>query len=250
MNELKGQVALVTGGAGGIGRGICAALANAGAQVLVGWNSSNAAAQEVVSRLAMTDQPHQALRVPVTESTELMALSTDLTRTLGRLDILVNCHGYTQFVPAEDLDALSDTLIDRVLSTHLRGTLATARAFKPLLMASGQGLMVNISSIAAELGVGSNIMYCAAKAGVDSLTRSLALALAPNIRVVSLSPGLVETEAAQSFEPAFKAAHVQRTPLKRLVTPDDMGRCVVALATHMTAVTGVVIPVDAGRSLT
>jgi 3-oxoacyl-[acyl-carrier protein] reductase len=250
MNDLRGQVALVTGGAGGIGSGICAALAEAGAQVLVGWHSSEANAQALVRRLPATSQPHRALRVPVTDSAALLSLRAELTRTTGRLDLLVNGHGATQFVAAEDLEALDDELIDRVLTTHLRGSFATARAFKPLLAASAHGLIVNISSIAAALGIGSNIMYCAAKAGIDSLTRSLALALAPHIRVVSLSPGLVETEAAQSFDADFKAMHVQRTPLKRLVTPEDMGRCVVALATHMTAVTGVVIPVDAGRSLT
>jgi 3-oxoacyl-[acyl-carrier protein] reductase len=250
MNDLRGQVALVTGGAGGIGSGICAALAEAGAQVLVGWHSSEVKAQQMVGRLPAASQAHRALRVPVTDTAALLSLRAELTRTTGRLDLLVNCHGATQFVPAEDLEALDDELIDRVLTTHLRGSFATARAFKPLLAASQHGLIVNISSIAAELGIGSNIMYCAAKAGIDSLTRSLALALAPHIRVVSLSPGLVETEAAKSFDADFKAMHVQRTPLKRLVTPEDMGRCVVALATHMTAVTGVVIPVDAGRSLT
>lgn len=246
---LRGQVVLVTGGAGGIGSGICEALAAEGATVLVGWHGSQQAAQALVARLPNASAGHQAVRVPVTDTPALAALARTLSQSPGRLDILVNCHGTTRFVPAQDLDALDDELADRVLTTHLRGSFATARAFRALLDASGQGLIVNISSIAAELGVGSNIIYCAAKAGVNSLTRSLALALAPAIRVVALSPGLVETEAAQSFDPAFKATHVQRTPLRRLVTPIDMGRSVVALATHMTAVTGVVIPVDAGRSL-
>lgn len=245
MNELQGQVALVTGGAGGIGSGICEALADAGATVLVGWHGSQQAAQALVARLSHPEAGHRALRVPVTDTPALAALAGELTR----LDILVNCHGTTRFVPAQDLDALDDELADRVLSTHLRGSFATARAFRSLLVASGQGLIVNISSIAAELGVGSNIIYCAAKAGVNSLTRSLALALAPEVRVLALSPGLVETEAAQAFDPAFKAMQIERTPLRRLVTPLDMGRSVVALATHMTAVTGVVIAVDAGRSL-
>ena len=249
MSELKGQVALVTGGAGGIGSGICEALAAAGATVLVGWHGSQQTAQTLAAHLPHPQAGHRALRVPVTDTPALAALAGELAQTPGRLDMLVNCHGTTRFVPAQDLDALDDELADRVLTTHLRGSFATARAFRPLLVASGRGLIVNISSIAAELGVGSNIMYCAAKAGINSLTRSLALALAPEVRVVALSPGLVETEAAQAFDPAFKATHVERTPLRRLVTPLDMGRSVVALATHMTAVTGVVIPVDAGRSL-
>lgn len=249
MSELQGQVALVTGGAGGIGSGICEALAGAGATVLVGWHNSQRAAQILAARLSHPAAGHRAVRVEVTDATALAELARDLSQSPGQLDILVNCHGTTRFVPAQDLEALDNELADRVLRTHLLGTFATARAFKPLLVNSGHGLIVNISSIAAELGVGSNIMYCAAKAGVNSLTRSLALALAPTVRVVALSPGLVETEAAQSFDPAFKATHIQRTPLKRLVTPLDMGRSVVAVAAYMTAVTGVVIPVDAGRSL-
>ncbi|NBO15494.1 MAG: SDR family oxidoreductase [Betaproteobacteria bacterium] len=249
MMTLKGRVALVTGGAGGIGSGICQALAEQGATVLVGWHGSEQAALTLIDTLPRAELPHRAVRVPVTQTQALQELALSLAESPGRLDILVNCHGTTRFVPAPDLDALDDDLADLVLATHLRGSFATVRAFHRLLKQSGDGLVVNISSIAAELGVGSNIMYCAAKAGVNSLTRSLALALAPAVRVVALSPGLVETQAAQAFDPAFKAMHVERTPLRRLATPLDLGHSVVALATQLTAVTGVVIPVDGGRVL-
>lgn len=249
MNELKGQIALVTGGTGGIGRGICEILAEYGATVLVGWHISEGVAQELISRLPNKAARHRALRISVTDTSSLSALSSDLTHSIGRLDILVNCHGVTRFVPAQELNALSDELIDRVLTTHLRGTFATARAFHSLLEASHRGLIVNISSIAADIGIGSNMMYCAAKAGVNCLTRSLALALAPKVRVVGLAPGLIETDATSSFDTSFKAEHIERTPLRRLVTAADIGHSVVALASYMTSVTGVVIPVDAGRSL-
>ena len=250
MSEsLKGKVALVTGGAGGIGRGICEVLAAEGATVIVGYNRSRDEAAALVDRLPHPAAGHLALAVPVTDSAALAALAIGLAQRPGRLDILVNCHGTTRFVAAQDLDALDDELIDRVLATNVRGTFATVRALRPLLARDGTGLVVNISSIAATLAIGSNIMYCASKAAVDTLTRSLALALAPQIRVVSVSPGLVLTESATKFEPAFLDGHVQRTPLKRLSTPQDIGRSVVALATHLTAVTGVILPVDAGRSL-
>ena len=250
MSEsLKGKVALVTGGAGGIGRGICEVLAAEGATVIVGYNRSRDEAAALVDRLPHPAAGHLALAVPVTDSAALAALASGLAQRPGRLDILVNCHGTTRFVAAQDLDALDDELIDRVLATNVRGTFATVRALRLLLARDGTGLVVNISSIAATLAIGSNIMYCASKAAVDTLTRSLALALAPQIRVVSVSPGLVLTESATKFEPAFLDGHVQRTPLKRLSTPQDIGRSVVALATLLTAVTGVVLPVDAGRSL-
>lgn len=249
MADLDARVALVTGGAGGIGSGICEVLAEAGATVLVGYHSSRDAAAALVDRLPRPQAGHAALAVPVTDSAALRLLAQQIDARYGRLDILVNCHGTTRFVAADDLDALDDELIDRILATNVRGTFATVRALRRLLERGGDGLVVNISSIAAKLAIGSNIMYCASKAAVDTLTQSLALALAPAVRVVAVSPGLVETEAAKKFDQAWKDNHIARTPLKRLPTPRDIGSTVVALATHMTAVTGVVLPVDAGRSL-
>ena len=249
MKSLKKKVALVTGGAGGIGGGICEVLAEYGATVVVGYNSSQDAAAALAAKLPHPQAGHMALAAPVTDTAALSGMVRLIEERYGRCDILVNCHGMTRFVPAEDLDALDDALIDRVLATNVRGTFATVRALKHLLARDGDGLVVNISSIAAKLAIGSNMMYCASKAAVDTLTQSLALALAPRVRVVSVSPGLVETEAAKKFDQAWKDNHIARTPLKRLTTPRDIGETVVALAAHMTVVTGVIIPVDAGRSL-
>ena len=250
MTTLNGKIALVTGGAGGIGVGICEVLAEHGATVIVGYNSSRDEAAALVERLPSPDAGHTAYAAPVTDSAALSQVARKMEEQHGRLDILVNCHGMMRFVPAEDLDALDDELIDRVLATNVRGTFATVRALKGLLARDGDGLVVNISSIAAKLAIGSNIMYCASKAAVDTLTKSLALALAPRgVRVVSVSPGLVETEAAKKFDRSFLDGHISRTPLERLTTPHDIGTTIVAVATLMTAVTGVVIPVDAGRSL-
>ena len=249
MTSLNGKVALVTGGAGGIGSGICEVLAEHGATVIVGYNSSRDEAAALADRLPNPGAGHAAYAAPVTDSAALSELAQKIEQQHGRCDILVNCHGATRFVPAEDLDALDDDLINRVLATNVHGTFATVRALKHLLARDGDGLVVNISSIAAKLAIGSNIMYCASKAAVDTLTRSLALALAPRVRVVSVSPGLVETEAAKKFDRDWLDSYIARTPLQRLTVSRDIGNTVVALAIYMTAVTGVVIPVDAGRSL-
>jgi 3-oxoacyl-[acyl-carrier protein] reductase len=250
MTTLDGKIALVTGGAGGIGSGICEVLAEHGATVIVGYNSSRNEAAVLADRLPNPSAKHAAYAVPVTDSVALKELAQKIGEQYGRCDILVNCHGATRFVAADDLDALDDELIDRVLATNVRGTFATVRALRALLARDGNGLVVNISSIAAKLAIGSNIMYCASKAAVDTLTKSLALALAPKVRVVAVSPGLVLTESAKKFDPAFLEGHTSRSPLKRLATPRDIGDTVVALATQMTAVTGLIIPVDTGRSLT
>jgi 3-oxoacyl-[acyl-carrier protein] reductase len=249
MPTLDGKIALVTGGAGGIGSGICEVLAEHGATVIVAYNSSRNEAAALADRLSGPNAKHVAYAAPVTDSAALKELAQKIGEQYGRCDILVNSHGATRFVAADDLDALDDELIDRVLATNVRGTFATVRALRGLLARDGNGLVVNISSIAAKLAIGSNIMYCASKAAVDTLTKSLALALAPRVRVVSVSPGLVLTEAAEKFDQSFLDGHIARTPLKRLTTPRDIGNTVVAVAAHMTAVTGIVIPVDAGRSL-
>jgi 3-oxoacyl-[acyl-carrier protein] reductase len=249
MSDLRGKVALVTGGAGGIGSGICEVLAENGASVIVGYNSSQDAAAALVKKLANADANHTSLAVRVTDTPALAALAKDIESKFGRLDILVNCHGMTKFVDAKDLDALDDALIDRILATNVRGTFATVRALRTLLARNGDGLVVNISSIAPKIGVGSNMMYVASKGAVDTLTHSLALALAPEVRVASVSPGFVATEAAtKNFDQSIRDNHMSRTPLKRFTTPRDIGDAIIAL-TRMTAVTGVIIPVDTGRSL-
>lgn len=248
MDTLKGRVALVTGGAGGIGRGICEVLAQAGALVIVGYHTSGAAAVTLAARLG-GGGGHLAMSVPVTDSAALARLASEVASGPGRLDLLVNCHGTTRFVAAGDLEALDDALFDSVMATNVRGSFATVRALRPLLDASGDGLVVNVSSIASRLAIGSNIAYCASKGALDTLTHSLALALAPRIRVCGVAPGLVMTEAAARFDPAFLDAHRARSPLQRLAEPQDIGRAVLAFATHLSASTGVVVAVDGGRLL-
>jgi 3-oxoacyl-[acyl-carrier protein] reductase len=123
------------------------------------------------------------------------------------------------------------------------------RSCKALLKTSEAGLIVNISSVAAQTGIGSNVAYCASKAAMDSMTRSLARALAPAIRVVSVSPGWVLGDYASQFDPAYIQAQTDLTPLGRLAQPDDVARAVVALATTLTFTTGTIISVDGGRPL-
>ncbi|NDY90247.1 SDR family NAD(P)-dependent oxidoreductase [Ideonella livida] len=253
--NLNGQVAVVTGGAGGIGEAICIGLAQAGATVVVGYNRSEGPAAELAARLpAAAGAPqHAALKCPVTDSAALAQMAADVQRRYGRCDILVNCAGTTRFVPHADLAGLDDGLIDEILATNVRGPIAALRALQPLLAApkagGHSGLVVNISSIAAVTAMGSNIAYCASKAAVDNLTKSLARALAPAIRVLSVSPGLADTEFVKSLDVAWRDEQAARTPLKRLALPEEVAAAVVAAATHLTFTTGAVIPVDGGRPL-
>ncbi len=249
MQRLNGKVALVTGGAGGIGQAICKTLAEHGAAVVVGYNASEQAARRLAASLPAAEQPHQALAAVVTDGASLSRLAMDIDRSYGRCDILVNCHGTTKFIAHHDLDALDDGLIDAILSTNVRGSFATVRAMRALLERHGNGLVVNISSISAALALGSNVMYCASKAALDNMTRSLARALAPRIRVVSLSPGLVKTDFVNTFDADWLERYVAATPLQRVILPEEIGQAVVAIATVLPAVTGIVLPVDGGRTL-
>ncbi|KFX71743.1 short-chain dehydrogenase [Pseudomonas taeanensis MS-3] len=250
MDTLKGKVALVTGGAGGLGTAICQHLAREGASIVVGYNSSREPAERLAAGLPGESQQHVALPAPVTDSSALAELAAQVERRYGRLDLLVNCAGTTRFVAHDDLDGLDDALIDQILATNVRGPFACVRALRPLLQKSGAGLVVNITSIAAVTAMGSNVMYCASKAAVDNMTRSLARALAPTVRVVSVAPGLTDTEFVKGLDDNWRNEQAERTPLKRLAKPDEVAAAVLALATQLTFTTGAIIPVDGGRPLT
>ena len=251
MEQTREQpVGVVTGGAGGIGKSICGALAREGLRVVVGYNRSAEAAHAVAESLP--GEGHAALAARVTDKATLTALASEMGARYGRCDVLVNCAGTTRFVPHGDLDGLDDDLIDLIFATNVRGPFAALRALRPLLDKStqpGGAVVVNISSIAAVTAMGSNVMYCASKAALDNMTKSLARALAPRIRVVSVSPGLVNTDFVRSMDQRWRDEQLNRTPLKRLAAPDEVAAAVIAAVKHLTFTTGSVIAVDGGRPL-
>jgi len=247
-------VAVVTGGAGGIGAAICEALAAAGFALVVVYRSSAATALALAETLRerYPGVGHVALPAAVTDSAALATLAAEVQTRYGRCDVLVNCAGTTRFVPHADLAALDDALIDEILSTNVRGAFAALRALVNLLTQStlpGGAVVVNISSIAARTAMGSNIMYCASKAALDNMTQSLARALAPRVRVLSVSPGLVDTEFVKSLDPRWREEQAARTPLARLARPQEVGAAVVAAVRDLTFTTGCVLAVDGGRPL-
>jgi 3-oxoacyl-[acyl-carrier protein] reductase len=243
-------VAVVTGGAGSMGTVICGALAREGLRVVVGYHRSAEKAKALAASLP--GGGHAALAAPVTDSAALGTLAKEIASRYGFCDVLVNCAGVTRFVPHGDLDALDDALIENILSTNVRGPFAAVRALRPLLEKSkqpGGAVIVNISSIAGLTAMGSNVIYCASKAAVDNMTKSLARALAPKIRVVSVAPGVVDNDFIHSMDPQWLEEQVGRTPLKRLAAPEEVASAVVAAIKHFTFTTGAIIPVDGGRPL-
>ena len=243
---LPGKVALVTGGAGGIGAVISQHLAAAGARVIVTYRENRARAEALIN--ALPGSGHRVSSASVLDTPALTALAAEIAGDYGRLDILVNNAGVTRVVPHAYLEGLDDDTFDRILSTNVRGTFACVRAFRNLL-AANHGVVVNISSIAGNTAVGSSIAYCASKAASDHMTRSLARAVAPNIRVLSVAPGWVEGEYASRADPAYLQAQIDRSPLGRIARPEDVAQAVLAACTLLGFTTGAIIPVDGGRPL-
>lgn len=237
--------ALVTGASGGIGSAIARRLAADGFTVAVGYGSSKERATAVVNGLAGTG--HEAIRVDVCDPASIDAARDAIGP--GPLDVLVNCAGTTERVAHDDLDGLTDDIIDRILTTNVRGQFAVIRGFASALRAAEVPVIVNISSVAAVSGQGSNVAYCASKAALDSLTRSLGRALAPKIRVVSVSPGWVLGEYAAAMPPGMLQTQESLTPLGRLATADDVAGAVSAVVNDLPFTTGAIIPVDGGRPL-
>jgi 3-oxoacyl-[acyl-carrier protein] reductase len=241
------KVALVTGGSGGIGKAVAARLAAVGSTVVVGYNSRQAQAEDVVKGLEGSG--HIAMRIAIDDPASILEAASAVDKMHGRLDALVNSGGATTPVPANDLDGLTDDIFDRTVALNLRGPFAMVRAFRPLLERGSGATIVNISSIAARTGLGSSLAYLAAKAGVDALTIGLAKVLAPQVRVFSVSPAGVDTD----FVPGRTREQLQKTaekfPLAHVTTPDDVARAVIACIVNLTSSTGIVVPVDEGRHL-
>jgi 3-oxoacyl-[acyl-carrier protein] reductase len=245
--NLTGKVAVVTGASSGIGRESARLFAEAGARVIVGYNKGVARANEVVATLAGSG--HKAMRLPLEDTAQIRKVAAAVGEEFGRCDILVNSAGFTRMVPHGDLEGLTDELIDQVLAANVRGPFATIRAFAPLLKASGDGVVVNISSGAAQRGSGSSIIYGASKAALDTMSMALARALAPEIRVVVVAPGMVHTGfvPGRSEEAMLKAA--MATPLKRQIEAADVALAVLSCATHLHFTTGSIVNVNGGGHL-
>ena len=245
--SLAGKVAVVTGGSSGIGAASARGLAAAGARVVVGYNKGADRAAALVAELAGAG--HRAMHLPLEDTAQIRKVAAAVEAEFGRADILVNSAGFTRMVPHHDLEALDDDLIDAVLTANVRGPFATIRAFVPLLRASGDAVIINISSGAAQSGTGSSIIYGASKAALNTMSMALARVLGPEIRVVVVAPGMVHTGFVPGRTEEMMAKAAAATPLKRAIEADDVARAVMASITQLRHTTGSIVTVDAGRHL-
>jgi len=244
---LQGKVAVITGGSNGIGAATARMLANKGAQVVVGFHKGTERAEHLIRELP--GNGHRAVQIVLEDSKTIRAAAAAVREGYGRADILVNSAGFTRAVPAADLEALTDEILDAIFAANVRGTFSVVRSFAPLLRESGAGVIVNVSSIAAFTGMGSSIAYCASKAALDTVSLGLARALGPHVRVLSVSPGPVATDFLPGRDRRALEGLAEKTPLKRVVEPEDVAAAVLACVTHLRMSTGTTIVVDGGTHL-
>ena len=250
--RLEGRRALVTGGSRGIGRALALGLAGEGADVVVGYNSHSAAADAVVEAVQALGRRSSAVQGD-TSTREGVESVVDAAETfLDGIDLLVNNAGVLKRTPFLELD---EAEWDWVLDINLKGYFLVGQAVARRMAARGAGgAIVNVSSAGQAVAAPSLAHYCVSKAGVEMLTKQMALELAPHrIRVNAISPGLIETDMNREdiADPAFRERRLARIPLKEIGAPEDLVSAVVFLASNQEArlVTGASLFIDGGQTI-
>jgi 3-oxoacyl-[acyl-carrier protein] reductase len=251
--ELRGKAALVTGSAAGIGRATALALARRGCHVVINYTRSEAEAEATVREVQALGARALLHRCDVSDDTGVRAMVGACERELGRLDVLVNAAGTTHFAPADDLEAITPEIWDRIFDVNVRGTFSATRAAAPLLKRSGNGAVVNLASIAGLRPAAQVIPYAASKAAIVNMTVSFARILAPEVRVNAVAPGWMEGRwmhnALGADYDRLMERRAQRTPLGRVATPDDVAQTIVGLIADNDFVTGQTVVIDGGYSI-
>lgn len=245
--KLTGKAALITGAGTGIGRAIALLFAREGAAVAVNYQKSRDAADKVVSQIHGAGGRAVAIAADVSNDAQVHAMVDKVHSEFGRLDVLVNNAGWSTRVPHREMDRLTEEIWDKTLNVNLKSVLYCTRAAVPLLLRQPDSSIINTASISGFTGVASSLIYAAAKAGVLTMTKSLARALAPEIRVNAIAPGLIRTNFAGRPDSDFDfPGEESRTPLGRLATVEDCASAALYLA-DAKGVTGETIIVDGGR---
>jgi 3-oxoacyl-[acyl-carrier protein] reductase len=253
--ELQGRVALVTGGAGGIGGAVVRSLAKAGISgVVIHYRKSRKEAEDLTGEIERAGVNALAVQANVQNDKQVRGMITKISEQFGRLDILVNNAGITHWVKISDLEALTDEIWDEILDVNVKGAFRCARAAAKLLEVD-QGMIVNISSISGVLSPStmSSLAYGTAKAALIHLTRGLAVAMAPKVRVNCVAPAFTDTPwMSGHYGATYQQVIAEASagyPLQRIATPEEVAGAILGLITGGDFVTGQTLIVDGGLSL-
>jgi 3-oxoacyl-[acyl-carrier protein] reductase len=252
--QLKNGVCIVTGSATGIGAACAIQLAQRGCRTVINYTKSEAEARETAKLCEQHGIETLLVRANVAEDADCRRMADAALEKWGRIDALVNNAGTTKVAfNHADLAALTAADFQHVYGVNVVGAFQMIRAVEPAMRKQGGGAVVNVSSIAAVMGIGTSVAYAASKGALNTMTLSLARALGPQIRVNAVCPGFVETRWLQeAIGPAYegaKARYMSNAALQKVCTPDDVARAVLWLLEGSELVTGEFIMVDAGAHL-
>ena len=247
--DFAGKVAIVTGGGTGMGKAISMQLAAAGATVVVNYSRSADEATATVGEIEAAGGKATAVQADVADAGQVASLVSQTLDRSGRLDVIVNNAGTTVFVPFADLDGIDEATWDRIMAVNVKAPWLLAKAAVTALRADGGGAIVTISSVAGLKPGGSSLAYSVSKAAMIHLTRGLALALAPDVRVNSIAPGFVNTRWHDNSSDERKQQIAQASPLKSHVSVESIATATLECLRNDN-MTGQVIALDSGSLLT
>lgn len=251
--DFTGKSVLITGGTTGMGREIAARFASLGAMVTVNYFVPGADVDETLARIEQAGGKGHAVPGDVSKPEDAEAMASSAVDKFGRLDVLVNSAGFTKWVAFDDLDGLTPELWRKTISVNTEGAFYCARAAARHMRKTGGGAVTSIASVAGRRGNGSSIAYCASKAALIHASHCLARALAPDIRVNTVSPGFVGNtnwnapRDGYDHEAAYAKA-ASESLIGRIGAPDDIVSAVVFLSSSEASyITGIDFLVDGGR---
>lgn len=248
--DLKDKVALVTGGNGGLGKRICHALAKAGARVAVVGGENIERARNVADEMRSYGNDSAAFSVDLQDPEKILRLVKNVADRFNGVDILINDAAFNKAIDFSDLDALDLEIWNRIMTINLTAPLLMCKAVAPIMRQRGGGRIVNISSVAGFAPSGSSIAYAVSKAGLNHLTKCMAVALAPEILVNGVAPGLIDgTKLTSRLQPATIARANSMALLQKPADKDDIAAQVVTMCQTET-MTGQTVIIDAGRVFT
>ncbi|WP_209367231.1 SDR family NAD(P)-dependent oxidoreductase [Priestia megaterium] len=247
MNDFKDKVFIITGGGTGVGKATALKLADMGAKLVINYSNSEKEAKKVVEEIIEKGSIAFAFTANVANEHEVNEMIHQTIAQFGRLDGLVNNASITAQIPMHDLESATDDVWDSLYDVNVKGMFHCVKAAVPHMKKQKSGAIVNVGSVAGTTGIGSSIPYAATKAAIHTMTKSLAIALAPNIRVNCISPGAVDTRWWSGNEDKMYQL-AGNLPLQRISSPEDIADAIL-FQLKQESVTGQVFTIDNGQTL-
>ncbi|WP_279620364.1 glucose 1-dehydrogenase [Priestia megaterium] len=247
MIDFKNKVFIITGGGTGIGKTTALKLADMGAKLVINYSNSETEAKKVVEEIAEKGGIAFAFKANVANEHEVNEMIHQTIAQFGRLDGLVNNASITAQIPMNDLESVTDDVWDSLYDVNVKGMFHCVKAAVPHMKKQKAGAIVNVGSVAGTTGIGSSIPYAATKAAIHTMTKSLAIALAPHIRVNCISPGAVDTKWWSGNEDKMYQL-AGNLPLQRISSPEDIADAIL-FQLKQESITGQVFTIDNGQTL-